>query len=75
MVVLLLSLVNNHDLADMKDFLEATYGLAADRQSIELTILKVIPLMSINPRVFLKSLVRQLFDPSKFSNVRLTCQN
>ena len=59
MVVLLLALVNNDDLAEMKDFLEATYGLAADRQSLELAILKVVPLVSINPRTFFTSLVRK----------------
>ena len=57
MVVLLLSLLNNEDLAELKDFLEATYKLKADRRDIELLILKVIPLLSINPRVFLNALV------------------
>ncbi|ERF72767.1 hypothetical protein EPUS_09414 [Endocarpon pusillum Z07020] len=57
MLVLLLSLLNNEDLAEMKDFLEATYKIKADRRDIELLILKVIPLLSINPRVFLNSLV------------------
>ena len=57
MVVLLLSLLNNEDLAEIKDFLEATYKLKADRRDIELLILKVIPLLSINPRVFLNALV------------------
>lgn len=56
-VVLLLSLLNNEDLAELKDFLEATYKLKADRRNIELLILKVIPLLSINPRVFLNGLV------------------
>lgn len=41
MVVLLLSLWNNEDLADIKDFLEATYKLKADRHDIELLTLKV----------------------------------
>lgn len=57
MLVLLLSLLNNEDLAELKDFLEATYKIKADRRDIELLILKVIPLLSINPRVFLKALV------------------
>ena len=57
MIVLLLSLLNNEDLAELKDFLEATYKLKADRRDIELLILKVIPLLSINPRVFLNALV------------------
>ena len=65
MIVLLLSLVNNEDLAEIKDFLEATYGLKADRTSLELTILKVIPLMSINPRVFLRSLVSSRYLRSR----------
>ena len=57
MIVLLLSFLNNEDLSEIKDFLEATYKLRADRRDIELLILKVIPLISINPRVFLKGLV------------------
>ena len=57
MIVLLISLLNNEDLAELKDFLEATYKLKADRRDIELLILKVIPLLSINPRVFLNALI------------------
>ncbi|KAL8765191.1 MAG: hypothetical protein Q9209_007652 [Squamulea sp. 1 TL-2023] len=57
MIVLLLSLLNNEDLAELKIFLEATYKLKADRRDIELLILKVVPLLSINPQVFLKALV------------------
>ncbi|KAI4157298.1 MAG: hypothetical protein LQ342_008405 [Letrouitia transgressa] len=57
MIVLLISLLNNEDLAELRDFLEATYKIQADRRHIELLILKVIPLLSINPRVFLNALV------------------
>ncbi|KAL8897053.1 MAG: hypothetical protein Q9207_007412 [Kuettlingeria erythrocarpa] len=57
MIVFLLSLLNNEDLAEIRDFLEATYKLKADRRDIELLILKVVPLLSINPRVFLNALV------------------
>lgn len=57
MIILLLSLLNNNDLLDIQDFLESTYKLKADRRSLELVFLKVIPLLSINPRVFLKALV------------------
>jgi len=57
MVVLLLSLLNNQDLLEIKDFFEATYKIKGDRRDVELMILKVIPLLSINPRVFLKALV------------------
>ena len=57
MIVLLLSLLNDNDLSSIKEFLESTYKLKADRRSLELLILKVVPLLSINSRIFLKSLV------------------
>ena len=57
MIVLLLSLLNNEDLAQIKDFLEATYKIKANRRDVELLILKVVPLQSINSRVFLDALV------------------
>lgn len=57
MIVLLLSLLNDTDLREIQEFIEATYKLKADRRNLELVFLKVIPLMSINPRVFLKALV------------------
>jgi hypothetical protein len=37
--------------------LEETYGIKADRQHLELLILKVLPLSSINSKIFLKALV------------------
>lgn len=40
-VALLLSLWNNEDLTEIKDFLEATYKLKTDRHDIELLILKL----------------------------------
>jgi hypothetical protein len=57
MIVMLLSLLNDDDLAGIADFLESTYRLKADRKHLELLFLKVIPLMSINSKVFLRSLV------------------
>jgi hypothetical protein len=57
MIVMLLSLLNDDDLADIADFLDSTYRLKADRKHLELLFLKVIPLMSINSKVFLRSLV------------------
>ena len=57
MIVLLLSLLNNTDLLELRDFLESTYKLKADRRNLEMLFLKVIPLLSINARVFLKALV------------------
>jgi len=62
MIVLLLSLLNDSDLAQIKDFLEATYGLKAERAHLELLFLKVIPLMSINSQVFLKAMVPAFED-------------
>jgi len=56
MIVLLLSLLNDDDLNDISTFLETTYHLKAQRKHLEMLFLKVIPLTSINPTVFLKTL-------------------
>lgn len=68
MVVLLLALLNDDDLAQLEEFLQVTYGIKADRQHLELLILKVLPLSSINSKIFLHSLVKavggQLVKPS-----------
>lgn len=73
MTVMLLSLLNDDDLADIKEFLETTYGLKADRKHLEMLFLKVIPLMSINSKVFFRSLV-PCFEgfplPPKYSDTR-----
>jgi hypothetical protein len=70
MLVLLLALLNDNDLAGISDFLESTYRLKADRQHVELAILKVLPLRSINPKVFLKGLIAAFweFSPPKNPN-------
>lgn len=57
MIVLLLSLLNDDDLDEISEFLEATYKLKADRRHLEMLFLKVIPLLSINSKVFLNALV------------------
>lgn len=57
MLVLLLSLLNDDDLAEISGFLEQTYKIKAERQHIELLILKVLPLMSINSRIFVNAMV------------------
>lgn len=57
MLTLLLSLLNDVDLKAMAEFLERTYGISAKRRDLELLFLKVIPLISINPKVFLQSLI------------------
>jgi hypothetical protein len=57
MLVVLLSLINDDDLQELKEFLEETYRFKADRSSLELLILRVIPLASINSKVFLTSLI------------------
>lgn len=57
MLTLLLSLLNDIDLKALKSFLESTYGIKADRHNIELLILKVLPLMSINSKIFIRDMV------------------
>jgi hypothetical protein len=57
MLVLLLSFLNDEDLDEIKDFLESTYEIKADRPHLELLFMKVIPLMSINSKIFIKSLI------------------
>ena len=57
MVVLLLSLLNDQDLAQIGPFLQATYGIRADRKHVEIMFLKVLPLISINSEVFLKAMI------------------
>jgi len=57
MVTLLLSLLNDDDLLDISEFLETTYRLKAERKHLELLFLKVIPLVSINSKVFLKAMI------------------
>ena len=44
-------------MALLEEFLEETYGIKANRQHLELLILKVLPLSSINSKIFLKALV------------------
>ncbi|EXJ77115.1 hypothetical protein A1O3_10273 [Capronia epimyces CBS 606.96] len=63
MLVLLLSLLNDDDLRELAEFLEVTYSIRAERQHIELLILKVLPLMSINSKIFLQSLVTAFDGP------------
>jgi hypothetical protein len=52
-----LSFLTNKDLEQLEDFLETTYGLKADRDNLEMLILKVIPLVSINSKVFMRALI------------------
>ncbi|KAI9869586.1 MAG: hypothetical protein M1823_009019, partial [Watsoniomyces obsoletus] len=63
MLVLLLALLNDDDLQELKEFLEVTYGIAASREHIELLILKVLPLSSINSKIFLNGLVAAFEGP------------
>lgn len=57
MLVLLLSFLNDDDLLEIRPFLESTFKLQAERQHLELLFLKVIPLASINDKLFLTSMV------------------
>ena len=56
MLVLLLSFLNDDDLEAIKGVLESTFYIPGDRAGLELLILKVLPLSSINPQVFLEAL-------------------
>lgn len=64
MIVLLLSLLNDDDLAEISEFLETTYNLGANRRHLELLFLKVMPLMSINPTIFLRAMDMAYFQGS-----------
>ena len=44
-------------MAELAGFLEDTFGILAERQHLELLILKVLPLFSINSKIFLRALV------------------
>ena len=57
MLVLLLSLLNDADLESISSFLEKTYRIKADRRNIEILILKVLPLQSINKSIFVREMV------------------
>jgi len=56
-LVLLSSFLCNRDLEQLEEFLETTYCLKADRNNLEMVILKVIPLVSINSKVFMQALI------------------
>jgi len=51
-----MSLLKGPDLREIRD-LESNYKFRAARKDIELLILKVIPLLSINSKVFIRSLI------------------
>jgi hypothetical protein len=56
MLVMLLALLNNDDLKKITKVLESTFQIPGDRESIELIIMKVLPLGAINPEIFLQGL-------------------
>ena len=60
MLTLLLLFLNDKDLRDISTFLEATYRIKTNRPHIEMLLLKVIPLMSINSKIFLEALVSKV---------------
>ena len=65
MLVLLLLFLKNNDLLDISRFVETTYRIKAERANIGTLILKVIPLMSTNPTIFLEALVPLKHTASK----------
>lgn len=61
MLVLLLSMLGETNIRQMSDFLYQTYRIKPDRADLEILFLKTIPLSSINPKVFLSSLIPAVF--------------
>lgn len=57
MLTLLLSLLNDTDLQAMADFLYRTFDIVPTRPDLELLFLRIMPLTSINSRVFLEGLI------------------
>jgi hypothetical protein len=53
MLVFLVSLLNDTDLEKLRPVLEQTFNLKADRQSIELTIMKTFTSWAVSPNLFL----------------------
>ena len=73
-MVLLLSLLNDQDLEQVKDFLEATYSLKSSRYDVELLFVKILPLISVNSHVFINALIQTveghpLKDPDKHDHI------
>lgn len=57
MLVMLLALLNDSDLESIRGLLENTFKIPGNRKGIELLILKVLPLSSINSKVFMEDLL------------------
>ena len=57
MLVMLLALLNDHDLQIIGSLFEDTFKIPGDREGLELLILKVLPLTSINSKVFMEDLL------------------
>jgi len=57
MLVMLLALLNNDDLKKISELLEDTFKIPGNREGLELLILKVLPLQSINSKVFMEDLL------------------
>lgn len=64
MLVLLLSFLNNEDLAKVSGRLESTFHIPGDRPNLELLIMKVLPLTAIDSQVFLAGLFEAYYQPS-----------
>lgn len=57
MLIMLLALLNDHDLKIIGSLLEDSFKIPGDRKGLELIILKVLPLASINPKTFMEDLL------------------
>jgi hypothetical protein len=56
-LVLLTSLLNDEELAEIREFLEKTFSFKAGRHDFEILLLKVLPLESLSPKTFMASVM------------------
>lgn len=57
MLVVLVALLNDQDLKNIGGLLEDTFKIPGDREGVEILILKVLPLASINSKTFMEDLL------------------
>jgi hypothetical protein len=60
MLVVLLSLLNDVDLKELKSFIEHTYHIMVDRPNMEILILQVLPMASINAFTFMANVIPRI---------------
>jgi hypothetical protein len=76
MLVMMLSLLNDDDLKQLSNILEDTFKIPSNRLDLEILILKVLPLSSINSEIFMRDLLYALDTSIRVTEVedRMTQQ-